>query len=308
MGRKLLALVPSTLPLTVNFGRFHSDAIDNPLTSLYVWTSRPSTESTRSRQLALDRSRHQLLELQRLQSIGGSRSWFVGNSVVQDGALIVFTPIDSLFLLLDAASGQRTRFLSVYDLLARDNNTWLLQLQTFRLETINVLCDVQLDGVERGIDDLYIKINESKVISWLKAKVEKVALVLATHKLDASKHASAIDESVYLPGYPKKELKTVVTQEDIASYYREAIDVIGDYLSNEWVEALCNTYKCSVEQAKSEAKIAPHDAFTRFDRRQATDNGPKRPKGLSVSGAKKKSKLANVDRTGMKLLTSFFGK
>lgn len=56
----------------------------------------------------------------------------------------------------------------------------------------------------------------------------------------------------------------------------------------------------------------PHETFQRFDRRQVetTAASNKRTPSLAAAAAaaKKKSKLANVDRTGMKSLTSFFTK
>lgn len=57
----------------------------------------------------------------------------------------------------------------------------------------------------------------------------------------------------------------------------------------------------------------PHEAFQRFDRRlqDVSDGGSSNKRTPSPAAAalvKKKSKLANVDRTGMKSLTSFFTK
>ncbi|ETI38526.1 Ribonuclease H2 subunit B [Phytophthora nicotianae] len=309
MGRKVIALVPSALPSSVNLGRFHSDATDAPLLSVVSWTSRSTADSTRTRQLALDKSQCQLLELQRMQPVEGSRSWFVGNCVLQDGGVMVFSPIDALFVLLDAAWGQRTRFSSVYDLLARDGNTWLLQLSTLRPEMIETICDVQAVGGEEGVDNLFIKANESKVSSWLSGRVEKVAAVLAKQELEANTKAAAIDNQVNLPGYNKKETSSTVTQEDVARHYREAIDIVGNYLSNEWIDVLCDKFKVKkMVEVKVVAKAAPLDTFKRFDRRQTPENGSKRSTPSNAGSAKKKSKLANVDRTGMKSLTSFFGK
>ncbi|OWZ22612.1 hypothetical protein PHMEG_0002661 [Phytophthora megakarya] len=313
MGRKLVALLPSALPSAVNLGRFHSDATDAPFLSVVSWTCR-STDATRTRQLALDKSKKQLLELQRLQPEEGARSWFIGNSVVQDGGVMVFSPIDALFVLLDAAWTQRARFMSVYDLLARDNNTWLLQLSTLHQEQIETLCDVQAVGGEEGVDNLYVKINETKATNWLKAKVEKVATVLAKQEMEANAKAAAataIDARVNLPGVPHEETQGKEKQvEDISGHYREAIDIVGNYLSNEWIDLLCNEFKVKKEvEVKPVAKTpgAPLDTFKRFDQRQTPGNG-KRPTSAAAGSAKKKSKLANVDRTGMKSLTSFFGK
>ncbi|KAG3107322.1 hypothetical protein PI124_g12740 [Phytophthora idaei] len=309
MGRTLLALVPSALPSSVNLGRFHSDATDAPLLSVVSWTSRPTAVSTRTRQLALDKSKRQLLELQRLQPVEGARSWFVGNRVLQDGGVMVFSQVDVLFVLLDAAWGQRTRFSSVYDLLARDGNTWLLQLSTLSAETIEKICDVQAVGDEEGVDNLFVKANENKVTSWLSAKVGKVTAVLANQELETNAKAAAVDTQVNLPGYKKKEVGITVTQDDVAKHYREAIDIVGNYLSNEWIDVLCDKFNVKKEvEVKVVAKAAPLDTFKRFDQRQTPENGSKRPTPSSAGSAKKKSKLANVDLTGMKSLTSFFGK
>lgn len=309
MGRKLLALVPSALPSCVNLERFHPDATESPFLSIVTWTYRPSAKSKRSRQLALDKHKSQLLELQRLQPVEGSRSWFVGNTVVQDGGVIIFSPADALFVLLDAASGQRTRFSSVYDLLARDGNTWLLQLPTLCQEMIEILCDVETVGGEEGVDNLFVKINENKVTSWLRAKVEKVAVVLATHELEASTKTLAVHEQVTLLGCKEKEMNGSVTQKDVTRHYREAIEVVGDYLSEEWVDVLRDSFGVEKEvKLTNLASPVPQDTFKRFDRRQTSENGPKRLTPSNKSGAKKKSKLDNVDCSGMKSLTSFFGK
>ncbi|KAG1693740.1 hypothetical protein DVH05_023140 [Phytophthora capsici] len=309
MGRKQIALVPSGLPSS-NLGRFHSDATDAPFLSVVSWTSRSSEESTRTRQLALDKDKRQLLELQRLQPEEGARSWFVGNCVLQDGGVMVFSPIDALFVLLDAAWPQRTRFSSVYDLLARDHNTWLLQLSMLTQEEIETIFDVQAVGGEEGVDNLYVKANESKVRRWLRVKVEKVANVLAQQELQASRKA-AVDGQVMLPGVKQTEQKSnVVTDGDVARHYREAIDIVGNYLSEEWIDLLCNELRVKkvVEVVKAAKAAVPLDTFKRFDRRQAPENGSKRPTPSATNASKKKSKLANVDRSGMKSLTSFFGK
>lgn len=78
------------------------------------------------------------------------------------------------------------------------------------------------------------------------------------------------------------------------------------------VELCCCRVKKEVEvkaaTTKSAAAGGALDTFKRFDRRQTPENTSKRPTPSSAGAAKKKSKLANVDCTGMKSLTSFFGK
>jgi hypothetical protein len=70
----------------------------------------------------------------------------------------------------------------------------------------------------------------------------------------------------------------------------------------------CVRVKREVEVKVAKKAAGPLDTFKRFDQRQTPENSAKRPTPASAGAAKKKSKLANVDRTGMKSLTSFFGK
>ncbi|RLN20490.1 hypothetical protein BBJ28_00020291 [Nothophytophthora sp. Chile5] len=370
MGRKLLAMVPTALPAAANLQRFHADAVDDPLFTVVTWSSRtsssPNNSDVRTRQLALDRSTRQLLELQRLQAPEDSRSWFLGNDVHQDGSITVFSPMEPLFVLLDAAWPQRSRFLSMYDLLSQSHNTWLLQLQSLTQERIELVCDVQPTGGDESVDNLYVKASEPKILAWLRGKVcdfgssgvpfagrlsltcaewmqvERIAAVLAKQTAQAAAKASgsgAFDERFRLPGQKPAEVKPTTastTIEETARHHREAIDVLCNYLPQEWVELLYKEFKYVLHSYRHslrhhhdsrtflhvdrveklvEAKAAassgsrPPDSFKRFDRRQQTpESASKRPTPGSAGSAKKKSKLANVDRTGMKSLTSFFGK
>uniref|UniRef100_M4BAN1 Ribonuclease H2 subunit B wHTH domain-containing protein n=1 Tax=Hyaloperonospora arabidopsidis (strain Emoy2) TaxID=559515 RepID=M4BAN1_HYAAE len=273
---------------------------------------------TRTRQLALDKDKQKLLELQRLQPVDGSRSWFVGNAVLQDGGVMVFSPVDALFVLLDAAWPQRARFSSVYDLLATAGNTWLRQLLTLR-QVIECICDVQEMAGDKGVDNLYVKVNENKVTSWLRTKVERVANVLLKQEQDAAAKAStaaAFTDQVNVIGHScvDKKIQAEKVQDekaDVARHYRHAIDVVGNYLADEWIDVLCSEFRVErEEEVKNVAKAAagPMDTFQRFDRRRMPENAVKRPTSISAASVKKKSKLDNVDRSGMNSLTSFFSK
>ena len=47
-----------------------------------------------------------MLEAQRVE-VGKGRSWFVGDSVQEDGRLVVLTPINPVFLMLDVLERAR---------------------------------------------------------------------------------------------------------------------------------------------------------------------------------------------------------
>ncbi|KAI9905809.1 hypothetical protein PsorP6_013977 [Peronosclerospora sorghi] len=298
MGRKQLTLVPSSVlvPSVAELGRFHSDATDVPILSVMVWTSQSNTHATRTRQLALDKEKRHLLELQRLQPLEGLRSWFVGNSVLQDGGMLVFSRIDALFVLLDAAWPQRMRFSTVYDLLAIANNTWLLQLTSLQQSNIQHICDVEAVASDDRVENLTVKVSQNKVMAWLKPKVERAAKVLLRQDQD---HLAASSELVNV-----RELKNA--EIPVARYYRQAIDVVGNYLPDEWIDLLCHAF--NVDKVEVNDGAGTVDSLKRYDRRQTDEHVAKRPPSANAGSAKKKSKLANVDRSGMKSLTSFFGK
>lgn len=237
MGRKKLALVPA---LDVSLERFHADAAESPLYLIHTWTT-----ADRKRQVAI--AKGQLLELQRLQS---DRSWFVGNGVQQDGSLTVFTRMDPLFVLLAASWAQRTRFTSIYDLLARERNTWWLQLceagGCCSQDAVEQICDVQGGGDD--LENLSIKASESKVLKWLTGKTKRIAQTLATQAeaKTAQQNNGAFDDRFVLPDQtPSSEPKEAKESKplDPVTFYRDAINVLGNYVPEECVAQLFSTLK-----------------------------------------------------------------
>lgn len=233
----------------------------------------------------------------------------------------MLSPMDPLFVLLAVAWGQRARFMSVEDLAAQLNNSWLLRVEALTPEKVELVCDIQPTGEEGGdIGGLYVKASESKTLVWLRTKVERVAKTLASQEAEASansKNNGAFDQHVNLPESSNAASKAEMAPSELkvtALHRRSAIDVIGDYLPADWVPLLYKSFDISKEDAvaKMTAKAAPTSEamndFSRFDRRQSVEKPSKRPTPSCDSATKKKSKLANVDRSGMKSLTSFFTK
>lgn len=94
-----------------------------------------------------------------------------------DGSVLVFTPLDPLFVLVASSWRQRSRAMALSDLLAQDHNAWLTQVAACTLEKIRVVCDV-LDGASEGdcLESLFVTANESKILAWLSAKVRACAI------------------------------------------------------------------------------------------------------------------------------------
>lgn len=175
MGRKLLAVVPAGTAGTAQLERFHADATDAPLLTVVSWSTRAGREKTSKRQLAVAGDGRVLLELQRVQQPEGTRSWFVANDVQQDGGLVVFSPVDPLFVLLSCAWDQRARFMSVEDLAALQHNAWLLDIRALTAARVELVCDIQsTGGDEDSLGSLYVKASEPKILKWLRAKVRAI--------------------------------------------------------------------------------------------------------------------------------------
>ncbi|GLD94409.1 hypothetical protein PINS_up003020 [Pythium insidiosum] len=227
--------------------------------------------------------------------------------------------MDPLFVLLQAVHRQRDRFVSTYDLLTQQNNEWWLRLApALSIQSIERLCDVQSVG-DDTVDNLYVRANDKKATEWLAAKARRVARVLASNASSAE-NAGAIDTKFVLPGQQGTEsAKTAATQDTVAPHYlRQAVSLITDYIPADLVDKLYTELDVSKSSAttsnapanggaSSESSL---ESIRRFDRRLNNDQGTpsnKRPPSAQ-SSAKKKSKLDNVDRSGMKSIASFFGK
>lgn len=85
--------------------------------------------------------------------------------------MLLFSPIDPLFVLLSCVWEQRTRFMAVDDLLAQLHNSWLLQLEAVLTQArVELVCDVQPTDSD-SFGTLYIKASEAKIDKWLRQKV-----------------------------------------------------------------------------------------------------------------------------------------
>uniref|UniRef100_K3WRE3 Rnh202 triple barrel domain-containing protein n=1 Tax=Globisporangium ultimum (strain ATCC 200006 / CBS 805.95 / DAOM BR144) TaxID=431595 RepID=K3WRE3_GLOUD len=326
MGKKALAVVPA-LKADAKLGRFHGDATDKPLYTVVTWSTSPqenaaaaTSPQARKRQLAIVGAT-KLLEMQRLQAPADARSWFIGNDVQQDGSLMVLTPLDPLFVLLMSTWRQKERFMALYELFSHGQNTWWLQLAACNQAKIETICEVQCAGDDDTLDNLFVKANVVKILQWLRAKVTRVATTLAKQAAENAKQSnSGFDANFVLPGVPAATAEPVVSEApmiDATKFHRDAIELIADYLPEDVTDLLYQQFNLKKEVPAAPQSVAsaanPHESFQRFDRRlqsetSAAASSNKRTPPSVAAATKKKSKLANVDRSGMKSLTSFFTK
>lgn len=103
------------------------------------------------------------------------RSWFVDESVKNDGKMHLSTPIDPIFLVLPYLRKYCTTHAMPLDQLLRDDEFPETErlLKSSGLKFLNLIAD------RKGEDELNaFKYNEEKTLSWLKKKTERVSDIL----------------------------------------------------------------------------------------------------------------------------------
>jgi hypothetical protein len=130
----------------------------------FIQLSHPRTKQEQS--YAVDHQSKTVFEL--IQSSRSHSSWFINDQhVLPDGSLYLVTPINLIFLFLPSLWSQaRTDFIPLPKII----NDSLKQLQlddSFILEKLDLVCDI-------NSDEQLIKLNEEKLISWLRDRIDRL--------------------------------------------------------------------------------------------------------------------------------------
>ncbi|CAG8522742.1 7469_t:CDS:10 [Diversispora eburnea] len=231
-----------------------------------------------------------LFEAQRIDC-SSQNSWFIKDTIQKDGSMILFTRIDPLFLMIPFLENSRRKnlespgfFLTLEDIL--DNTDYP---STTRLLTINNI----LTYMEWICDGKVYRLNDDKMMKWLKGKVTNLLSKFDQHK-SLRKLAEQLDNETINDQY-RQELRT-----------KFILEVIMEYLPNYWTEQLKKEYKFD-----ELGKWSNQEIF------YMTDNTPKYSENKQIEVEDKKPKrkltpgqttLAKANKTGMKKLSTFFSK
>ncbi|KAI8048965.1 ribonuclease H2, subunit B [Syncephalis plumigaleata] len=155
----------------------NSETNSSSISSDLLVVSLPHPRTGFNNQYAIDGG--QLLELQQVNPPDTPASWFINDTVQQDGSLLLFTPIDPLFILLPMlvqCRRQTSDSLGVYcsqqDILDSmgDEHGQLMACLPSLVYSLDRICDTQ---VIPGYDKVY-RLNDERVIAWLKYKIERI--------------------------------------------------------------------------------------------------------------------------------------
>lgn len=222
------------------------------------------------------------------------RSWFIGETVQNDGSIYMTTPVDPVFLVLPylIKSAESGKFMTLDQMLVDEEYSNCHRLQCCCLQD-------ELENVSdtKGSDDLRAyRYNKDKTLSWLKLKTEAVSGVLERRRVCVS-------------GAKTSDLvQSKASQEE---YMRYAFGVVSDYLPSDLSSSLREFLgiPAVVEKRPSDAQNPPSKRAKLGDITPSEDYSlnvkpdDKANKG-KVTAAQKK--LEKVDKSGMKSMMSFF--
>lgn len=109
-------------------------------------------------------------------------SWFIGDSVCEDGSLYLATPVDPLFIVLPlleqarmrvAGSGNGGKFRDLGEILYVPGYPGYSQLESLVALHAALICDVKEVGSSR-----YYRLSDTKAMAWLLCKLEQTMAAL----------------------------------------------------------------------------------------------------------------------------------
>uniref|UniRef100_A0A803JXD0 Ribonuclease H2 subunit B n=1 Tax=Xenopus tropicalis TaxID=8364 RepID=A0A803JXD0_XENTR len=209
------------------------------------------------------------------------RSWFIGQTVQQDGRLLIATPIDPMFLVLHyliKADKEQGKFQPVEQIVVDEEFPSCSML----LQCTPVSKSLHHVTEEKG--------KFTKTCNWL-GRVELTVKVLKSSNICVG---GGVQSATFIRNTQGSDVK----EED---YTRYAHGLISEYLTEDLREDLSNNFLTLTLQKRkvSEAPVEAEEDYTKFN------SDSKNKKSNSKMTAAQKS-LAKVDKSGMKNISAFF--
>uniref|UniRef100_A0A8C4Q2Z0 Ribonuclease H2 subunit B n=1 Tax=Eptatretus burgeri TaxID=7764 RepID=A0A8C4Q2Z0_EPTBU len=228
-------------------------------------------------------------------------SWFIGDSVQEDGCLLYATPIDPLFLCLPylLQEERKGRFEPLQQLLTDEDFP----------SCSNIIRCLNLQGQLRHISEVrassdekqFFRFSEENTLKWLQTKVERLVTGIR-------------DAGVSVGGAVKSAMFVRSGQDEAAShdeYRRYAHGLVSEYLPS--ALRLKLQMHLRIPEIKIEEEERPPFKRPRMSNESseyATASSQNKTKTLIKAPKQNAAQraLAKVDRTGMKTLSCYFGK
>ncbi|XP_068785997.1 ribonuclease H2 subunit B isoform X1 [Struthio camelus] len=227
-------------------------------------------------------------------------SWFIGQTVQQDGRLLFVTPMDPLFLIL-------------YYLIKADKEKGKFQpLNQVVLDSEYPCCSLLLKctDVKQSIHHIteekeigsqkFHKYSQEKTLKWLKKKVNQTVKALKSSNVTVGER---VQSATFISGK-----QTTDAEED---YVRYAHGLISEYIPEDLSKELSKYLELPEltspalepplkKRKLSDVPVEAEDDYTKFN-----SSNLKNKKANSKMSAAQKA-LAKVDKSGMKSISTFF--
>lgn len=227
------------------------------------------------------------------------RSWFIGQTVQQDGRLLFASPVDPAFFLLHyliKAFKEQGKFQPLEQIVVDEEFPSCNML----LECSQVAKTLHHVTEEKEIGSRkFYKYSKENTLAWLKKKVDQTVKVLKTSDV-------SVGAGVRSSNFIRSKQESDVNEED---YFRYAHGMISEYLSEDLSKELYEYLKLpeissptpeppGKKRKLSDTPVEAEEDYTKF-------NSNKNKKTNSKMTAAQKS-LAKVDKSGMKNISAFF--
>lgn len=231
------------------------------------------------------------------------RSWLIDDSLVQDGSFLMTTPLDPLFLVLpylQRAEKKTGKFMTLDHIIEDEEFPESRHLpESLTIKDLSHVSDVKESG-----DIQAYRYSEAKTVEWLKVKLNRLADVLCNNNVQVSE---GIAQS-------KNFVKSKKNSSDASrtEYLTFAHGLLSDYINADLSEKLRisvglekpteTKIKSENEPPKKKIKVEPSSGPTEdYSKNNKSVEPAKTPK---LTAAQKK--LSQVDKSGMKSISSFF--
>lgn len=297
-----------------------------------IWLKDPSTGEQRQYVLVQNRNDSQMIV--EIQNLGADFSSFlVGRHVVKDGTLYVLSEVDPLFFVLRdcTISKQPSKWQPLDQTLECLVSDKLVRgcVQESQLgHLFQTLCNDQTDNVA------YFKFCESKALGWLQRKQERVYQCLLQQetkrrerfqrRMDKrpvgsfgnSQAGSNVSSTFYMPEDPMAAMPSTERTETICTkqFKLESLQIICNYLSDEWTEKLIASLEVSYDHVFVSLKPPSNTvegSTTHSNPASLPTTTPAKvtpnPKKIELTRLVANRRLEKINKRGMSALTTFFG-
>ncbi|XP_041358791.1 ribonuclease H2 subunit B-like [Gigantopelta aegis] len=226
------------------------------------------------------------------------RSWAVDDQIIQDGGMIITTPVDSLFLVLPyfVKAAQTAKFMTLDQIVVDADYPECIRLHSCSgLDELHQITDV------KGHDDIQAyRYSKDKTLSWLRLKVEALTDAIIENKMNLTSATSSI--------FIKSNKSESISRDE---YVRYSWGIVSEYLSSDISESLREHLGISAAVPEPDTKSVEEPPAKRMKVEIAptedySQSGMAKKSSKDAKMTQAQKKLKKVDKSGMKSLSSFF--